>query len=83
MFTEHHMLLRNLARNRDVDDSTVKSAASFMCNVTDDGSCIGARAILFSRYRSRKALPSTSDATQWHIRRAEFQAMIWKLETMV
>ena len=38
MFTEHHMLLRNLARNRDVDDSTVKSAASFMCNVTDDGS---------------------------------------------
>ena len=79
-FTEHHMLLRNLG-NGDLDDSTVRSVEKFICriySVTDAENCNEARATLFSRCRSPEALPPTSDAARWHIRRAHFQAMVWK-----
>ena len=36
------------------------------------------RTTLFSRCRSPEALPPTSDTARLHIRRARFQAMIWK-----
>lgn len=79
-FTEHHRLLRNLG-NGDLDDLTMTSAEKFICrvyNVADAESCNEARATLFSRCRSPEALPPTSDAARLHIRRAHFQAMIWK-----
>ena len=57
------------------------SAEKFICrvyNVADAESCNEARTMLFSRCRSPEALPPTSDAARLHIRRAHFQAMIWK-----
>ena len=79
-FTEPHMLLRNLG-NGDLDDLTMTFAEKFICrvyNVADAECCNEARATLFSRCRSSEALPLTSDAARLHIRRAHFQAMIWK-----
>ena len=79
-FTEHHMLLRNLG-NGDLEDFTMKSAEKFngrVYNVADAESCNEARTTLFSRCWSPEALPPTSDAARLHIRRAHFQAMIWK-----
>ena len=46
--------------------------------VTDVESFNEARTTLFSRCRQPEALPPTSDVGLWHIRRAHFQAMIWK-----
>ena len=74
------MLLRNLG-NGDLDNLTMTFAEKFTCrvyNVADAESCNEARATLFSRGRLPEALPPTSDALQLHIRRAHFQAMIWK-----
>ena len=85
-FTEHHMLLRNLGLgNGDLDDLTMRSAEKFIgrvYNVADAESCNEARATLLSRCRSPEALPRTSDAARLHIRRAHFQAMIWKLANL-
>jgi len=79
-FTEHHMLLRNLG-NGNLDDLTMTSAEKFICrvyNVADTESCNEAHATLFSRCRSPEILHPTGDAAWLHIRRAHFQAMIWK-----
>ena len=75
------MLLRNLG-NGDLDDLTMTFAEKFICrvyNVSDaESSCNEARAKLFFFCRSPEVLPPTSDAAWLHIRRAHFQAMIWK-----
>ena len=74
------MLLRNIG-NGDLDDLTMTFAEKFICrvyNVADAESCNEARATLFSRCRSPEALSPTSDAARLHIRKAHFQAMIWK-----
>ena len=79
-FTEHHMLLRNLG-NGDLDDLTLTSSEKFICrvyNAADAEGCNEARTMSFPRCRSPEALPLTSDAARLHIRRAHFQAMIWK-----
>ena len=80
------MLLRNLGLgNGDLDDLTMRSAEKFIgrvYNVADAESCNEARATLLSKCRSPEALPPTSDAARLHIRRAHFQAMIWKLANL-
>ena len=79
-FAEHHMLLRNLG-NGDLDDLTMACAGKFIYrvyNVADAESSNEARTTLFSICRSPEALPPTIDAARSHIRRAHFQAMIWK-----
>ena len=61
------------------------SAEKFICrvyNVADAESCNEARTTLFPRCRSPEALPPTSDAARLHIRRAHFQAMVWKLANL-
>jgi len=60
---------------------TMTSAEKFICrvyNVADAESCNEACTTLFSRCRSPEALPPMSDAARLHIRRAHFQAIIWK-----
>ena len=74
------MLLRNLEYG-DLDDLTMTFAEKFIgrvYNVADAESCNEACATLFSRYQSPESLSLTNDALQLHIRKAHFQAMIWK-----
>ena len=40
--------------------------------------CDKARVMLFCKGRLQEALPPTSDAVKLHIRRAHYQALIWK-----
>ena len=78
------MLLRNL-ENGDLGDLTMTSAEKFICgvyNVADAESRNEERATLFFRCRSPEALPPTSGAARLYIRRAHFQAMIWKLANL-
>ena len=48
-------------------------------NCTDDvDTCDKARVILFCNGHSQEALPPTSDVVKLHIKRAHYQAFIWK-----
>ena len=72
--------MRNL-ENGDLDDLTMTFAEKFIFrvyNVADAERRNEARATLFSRCRSPEALSPTNAAAQLHIRKAHFQAMIWK-----
>ena len=74
------MLLRNLEKG-DLDDLTMTFAEKFIgsvYNVAHAESCNEACATLFSRCPSPESLSLTNDALQLHIRKAHFQAMIWK-----
>ena len=80
------MLLRNL-ENGDLGDLTMTSAEKFICrvpvyNVADAESRNEECTTLFFRCRSPETLPPTSDAARLYIRRAHFQAMIWKLANL-
>ena len=73
-------MLKNVG-NGDLDNLTMTSAEKFICrvyNVADAKSCNKARTTFFSRCQSPESFPTTSDAARFHIRRAHFQAMIWK-----
>ena len=80
VFIKYHELLRDLG-NAELKEATMMSAEKFIChlyNAPDAESCNEARTTLFSRCRSPEALPPTTDAAQWHIRRAHYQTMVWK-----
>lgn len=78
-FLEQPALLDGLGLG-ELTETTIHSAEKFICRVydTNDVSCNDARATLFSRCRGPEALPPTSDAAQWHIRRAHYQALVWR-----
>lgn len=64
----------------ELTETTIQSAEKFIFCVydTNDVSCNDARATLFSRCQGPEALPPTSDAAQWHIKRAHYQALVWR-----
>ena len=72
-------------RYRPISEATenaFKSAEKFVCRLyklpDDVDTCNKARAILFCNGHSQEALPPTSDVVKLHIKRAHYQAFIWK-----
>lgn len=78
-FLEQPALLDGLGSG-ELNNTTITSAEKFICRVygSDEESCNRARVTLFSKCRASEALPPTSDAAEFHIRRAHYQALVWR-----
>ena len=79
VFQRNHNDLSNLGKGPITED-TILSAEKFICRlyrVPDADTCDKARVKLFCVGRAQEALPPTSDAAKFHIRRAHYQASIW------
>ena len=78
VFQRNHNDLSNLGKGPITKD-TILSAEKFICRlyrVPDADTCDKARVKLFCIGRAQEALPPTSDAAKFHIRRAHYQASI-------
>ena len=79
MFQQHHTDLIGLSKGA-LTDHIVMSAEKFICKmygVPEDDTCKKARAKLFCVGRAHNTLPTTSDATKFHIIQAHYQAIVW------
>ena len=80
IFKESHELLQNMGEG-GTNEQVIRKAEQFLCHVYGAGhinTTNEARHVLFFKKIKREALPPTSDAAHLQIRRAHFQAMIWK-----
>ena len=80
VFKESHELLQNTGEG-DINEHIIRKAEQFLCCVYGAGhikTTNEAQHVLFFKKGKPEALPPTSDAAHLHIRRAHFQAMIWK-----
>ena len=79
VFQRNHNDLSNLGKGPITED-TILLAEKFICRlyrVPDADTCDKAPVKLFCIGRAQEALPPTSDAAKFHIRRAHYQASIW------
>ena len=82
-FCSNPDLLANLGKG-DLHDETCKLAEKFICRIyklPDEDICDNARVDMFGKCRLPEALPPTSNALQFHIQRAHYQAMVWRQAT--
>ncbi|KAL5017765.1 hypothetical protein ScPMuIL_002211, partial [Solemya velum] len=76
VFMEHHQLLKNLGIGE-----TIHSTETFVCRMYDvhkTNYIDEARYILFSRTGKPESMSPTSDALNFHLMRAHYQAMVWR-----
>ena len=82
IFKEHHNLINSIGDGTLTDDK-VKRAERFICKLYKVPDSVEdadeARFVLFSKANSPEVLPPTSDALKFHILRAHYQALIWKM----
>jgi len=79
-FQMYHHLLENLGKG-ELTSETSQNAEQFICkfyNLCNVSNTNEARVILFNKSRSPESLPPTSDALQFHIQRAHYQATVWR-----
>lgn len=77
--TDHHLLL-DLGRD-PLTDSTIRKTEKFMCKIygqPDLDTCDEVRAKLFCKCKTPETLPPTSDSLKFHIKRAHYQALVWR-----
>lgn len=80
VFLKHHNLLSGLGEGELTEDK-IKLAEKFVCrlySVDHVDSVDMARYIIFSKVSKPEAMPPTTNALHYHIKRAHFQSMIWK-----
>jgi hypothetical protein len=80
-FKEHYRLLQCLGEDPDLRDKTIQEAEEFVCKlygVSDTSNINEARCKLFVKGVIPEKLPPTKDALSHHIRRAHFQATVWR-----
>ena len=66
--------------NGHITEDIFKSAEKFICQlyeVPEADTCDEARVKLFCIRQAQEALPPTSDATRFHIKRSHYQASVW------
>ena len=79
MFQQHNTDLVGLGKT-PLTDHIVMSTEKFICKmygVPEVDTCNKARVKLFCIGRAHETLPPTSDATKFHIIRAQYQASVW------
>ena len=79
VFQHHHRNLSHLGKGHITED-IIKSAEKFICQlygVPETDMCDEARVKLFCIGQAQEALPPTSDATRFHIKRSHYQASVW------
>ncbi|KAL8570386.1 hypothetical protein ACOMHN_035804 [Nucella lapillus] len=82
-FKEHYRLLQCFGEDPDLRDKTIQEAEEFVCKlygVSDTSNINEARCKLFVKLKGviPEKLPPTKDALSHHIRRAHFQATVWR-----
>ena len=80
VFLEHHKLLEPLGKSEALSEEGARMAEAFICRIfkVPYDSCDKDHVHLFCKSKPPEALPSTSDAVQLHIQRANYQTFIWK-----
>jgi hypothetical protein len=82
IFYKHYDLLRGLGHG-ELTQGDIKGAEQFVCKMYGVGANVEtvdqARSFLFAKCGTPEALPPTSDALGFHIKRAHYQAMVWQL----
>lgn len=80
VFEVHHKLLKQLGKG-ELSANTIQAAEKFLCRLyklPNVESCDKARVMLFCKGHLQEALPPTSDAAHFHIKRSHYQTMVWK-----
>ncbi|KAL8592266.1 hypothetical protein ACOMHN_036900 [Nucella lapillus] len=80
-FKEHYRLMQCLGEDPDLRDKTIQEAEEFVCKlygVSDTSNINEARCKLFVKGVIPEKLPPTKNALSHHIRRAHFQAKVWR-----
>ena len=80
LFIKDYHLLQDIGKGV-LNEQMLKDAEQFVCRmygVPEIDSCDEARVTLFCKLKSPEVLPPTTDALQFHIQRAHYQAMVWR-----
>ena len=80
VFLQHHNLLKDLG-DGELKPETAKAAELFICRlytVPNADTVDKARSQMFVKTHVPEALPPTSDALSLHIKRAHYQAAVWR-----
>ena len=84
-FQAHYHLLENLGKG-ELTVEMLQNAEQFickLCNLNNVSTTDEARVMLFNKSRSPESLSPTSDALHFHIKRAHYQASIWRQAHLV
>lgn len=79
-FLQHHRLLNELGKSETLSEEGVQMAEAFICRVykVPYDCCDKGRVHLFCKCKAPESLPPTSDAARLHIRRANYQTLLWR-----
>ena len=80
VYETYHSLLQNLGEGELTDD-TISNCEKFICRVYGFNECSSVDSIrvkLFCRVVAHEKLPPTNDALKFHVKRAHYQALIWR-----